>query len=124
MAVAETTDENECLAFGLPQRELEFVCAIANVEVDENGTDFGSGKLSEHPFGTVRGPSLIVAIDFVQIDGLLSAAQQITHATLGCDLAENSRARCFSRIHRSSRPFFTELGFGHGGYGKDLPGVI
>jgi hypothetical protein len=53
----ETTDENECLAFGLPQRVLEFVCAIANVEVDEDGADFGSGKLREHPFGAVRGPN-------------------------------------------------------------------
>src|SRR5271157_3970826 len=57
IAIVEATDENKRLAFGLFQRVLNLVRAIADVEVDEDGADFRGGKLRKHPFGAVRGPN-------------------------------------------------------------------
>ena len=32
------------------------MCAIARVQVDQNGADLGGGKLRQHPFRAVGGP--------------------------------------------------------------------
>ena len=75
----ETADKNERLAFGLAQSVFEFVSAIANVEVDEDGANFGGSKLSEHPFGAIGGPDSD-AIALLDTDGQETAGEPFDFA--------------------------------------------
>ncbi len=58
------------------------------------------------------------------IDRKLSTARQIAHAAFGGDLTENLQPHRFDLIHRSSRLFCGELGFGYASDSQDLSDTI
>ncbi|MNL30144.1 hypothetical protein D3C87_1518640 [compost metagenome] len=57
VAALEGTGTNQPGAAGLAQGVFQLAETVCRINVDQNGTDFGTGKLSDTPFGTVRRPN-------------------------------------------------------------------